>query len=72
MTGPLIQALFGSFQTHQYQSRTASPPHCSMQFQTTSPHWLANQRTARGSSSGRCSLAKVIIGTAPTSSTAWT
>src|SRR5215472_8372023 len=35
---PPIQSLFGSFQTHQYQSLTRSPPHSSVQLQTISEH----------------------------------
>src|SRR5439155_27227034 len=69
---PLIHVLLGSFHTHQYQSRTVSPPHCSMQLQKTSALWLANQRTALGSCTSRGSgnLAEVITGMPPTLSTA--
>ena len=67
---PPIQVLLGSFQMIQYQSRTVSGPHSSRQFQTTSAHWLANQRIARGSRNGRAHLANVTIGVAPTLRTA--
>src|SRR5215510_10254436 len=68
---PPIHSLLGSFQTHQSQSRTASPPHSSTQLQANSEHCSANQRTARGSSYGLRNLARVNMGVAPTSSTAW-
>src|SRR5216683_477146 len=68
---PPIQSLLGSFQTHQYQSLTRSPPHSSVQLQTISAHCSVNHRTARGSSKGRRNLAKVINGVAPTLSAAW-
>src|SRR5262245_15044580 len=67
---PLIQSLLGSFQTHQYQFLTFSPPHSSVQLQTISEHCSANHRTARGSSNGRKNLAKVMNGIALTFSTA--
>src|SRR5262249_4701943 len=67
---PPIQSLLGSFQTHQYQFLTFSPPHSSMQLQTISEHCSANRRTARGSSNGRGNLAKVTNGVAPTFSAA--
>src|SRR5258708_4256825 len=67
---PPIQSLLGSFQTHQYQSLTRSPPHSSVQLQTISAHCSVNHRTARGSSKGRRNLAKVINGVAPTLSAA--
>src|SRR5215212_6045028 len=69
---PPIQSLLGSFHTHQYQFVTSSGPHSSTAFHTTSPHCVANQRMARGSSKGRRNLAHVTIGTAPTLSTACT
>src|SRR5215469_13736615 len=53
---PPIQSLFGSFQTHQYQSLTFSPPHSCVQLHTISEHCSANHRSARGSSNGRWNL----------------
>src|SRR5262249_56982212 len=67
---PPIQSLFGSFQMHQYQFLTFSPPHSSAQLQTISEHCSANHPTPRGSSNGRRNLAKVRKGTAPTRSAA--
>src|SRR5262249_49340071 len=67
---PPIQSLFGSFQMHQYQFLTFSPPHSCAQLQAISEHCSANHRTARGSPKGRRNLAKVRKGTAPTRSAA--
>src|SRR5262245_4764175 len=67
---PPIHSLFGSFQTHQYQTLTRSPPHSWVQLHTISEHCSANHRTARGSSNGRRNLEKVRNGVAPTFSVA--
>ena len=64
--------LFGSFQMHQYQSFTSSPPHSSRQLQTTSVQRSTNLRMLAGLSNGGWNLANVIIGLAPASSTACT
>src|SRR5262245_61429127 len=71
-TSPPMTALLGSFQTHQYQSFTSSPPHSSRQFQTTSVQRVTNLRMFAGSSNGGSNLANVTIGLAPASSTACT